>query len=249
MRIADALHDPRDATPRAVAAVAISLLTIVALLAIGGTTLEAIIFGLGALGLTLVFARNEALSVARALEAGRQLATHDSVTDLPSSEFADHFVSTEFAAAQRGRAVTVVLFGFDQFDAFMASHGPAVADSAVREFGRILKRLTRKMNHSARYGWRADAFLSVLSDADMAAATIYVQRVRTAVDEAAHVAPMPTLSIGVAEFQPDFATPAEFVEAAERALAEARADGGDCVRFRRAPLTAGEVKERVLKAL
>jgi hypothetical protein len=45
---------------------------------------------------------------------------------------------------------------------------------------------------------------------------------------------MPTLSIGLAEFRPDFTTPVEFLEAAERALGEARADGGNCVRYARA---------------
>jgi diguanylate cyclase (GGDEF)-like protein len=237
MRTPDALPGPPGGSRRIGAGIALVLLTIVVLLGIGGTPLEALVFGTGALALALVFAKGERESVARALEFGRQFAGKDDATGLPSPDYAEHFVASEFAAAQRGRPVTVVLFGFDRFDAFTASHGAAAADHAVREFGRILKRLTRKMNHSARYGWRVDAFLSVLSESNRDAATVYVHRVQEAVAEAGSIVPMPVLSVGMAEFQPDFATPEDFVEAAERALAEARADGGRCLRYWRGRLS------------
>lgn len=240
MRTPDVLPGPPGGSPRIGAGIALVLLTIVVLLGIGGTPLEVMVIGTGALALAIVFARSERESVARALEFGRQLAAKDDATGLPSPDYAEHFVASEFAAAQRGRPVTVVLFGFDGFDAFTGSHGAAAADHAVREFGRILKRLTRKMNHSARYGWRADAFLSVLSEANRDAATVYVHRVQEAVAEAASTAPMPVLSVGMAEFQPDFASPQDFVEAAERALAEARDDGGRCLRYWRGRPTRDE---------
>jgi diguanylate cyclase (GGDEF)-like protein len=157
----------------------------------------------------------------------------DDITDLPSAPFAEHFVATEFAAAARGRDVTIVLLGFDDFDEYMRVHGPAAADRAIRRLGGTLKRLTRRMNLSARYGWRADTFLSVLSDADGSGAEVFVQRVRDALVEAAAGAPVPTISAGIVEFDPSFRSPDDFVQQAERVLLDARAEGGNNTVVRR----------------
>jgi diguanylate cyclase (GGDEF)-like protein len=175
----------------------------------------------------VLFMRFETLSVSKAWEAGMRLATRDDVTDLPSAPFADHFVAMEFAAAERGREVTIVLLGFDDFDEFTRRHGSAAADRAIRRFSQTLKKLTRRMNLTARYGWRADTFLSVLSDADAAGAEVFVQRVRDALSEEAGSAPLPGVSAGVVEFDPSFRTPEEFVQQAERVLLDARAEGGN----------------------
>jgi diguanylate cyclase (GGDEF)-like protein len=142
----------------------------------------------------------------------------------PAAGAASHFVAKEFAAAQQGRDVTLVMFGFDGFEEFTAREGTAAAEEALREFGRVLGLLTRKMNLTARYGWRADSFLSVLSHADAAAAEVFVQRVREATSRS-DVA-MPAIAAGIAVFQPGIASPEEFVACATRALAEARAAGG-----------------------
>jgi diguanylate cyclase (GGDEF)-like protein len=139
----------------------------------------------------------------------------------PKENVADHFVAKEFAAAQQGRDVTLVMFGFDCFEDFAEREGSAAAGEALREFGRVLGKLTRKMNLTARYGWRADSFLSVLSHADAKAANMFVQRVREATAKS-DVA-MPGIAAGIAVFQPHLASPEEFVACAVRALAEARA--------------------------
>jgi diguanylate cyclase (GGDEF)-like protein len=141
--------------------------------------------------------------------------------DLPPSSFADHFVAKEFAAARRGRDVTLVMFGFSRFDDFSEREGSPAAAAAIHEFGRLLHRQTRSMNVSVRYGWRGDVFLSVLSEADGAAADVFVGRVHEAV--AASRVKMPAVDAGVAMYQPHLASPEEFVDAAARALSAARA--------------------------
>jgi diguanylate cyclase (GGDEF)-like protein len=153
--------------------------------------------------------------------AGRADAGDDGLSD---PTLADHFVAKEFAAARRGRDVTLVMFGFSRFDDFTDREGAAAAAAALREFGRVLQKLTRQMNLSARYGWRADAFLSVLSGANAAAAQVFITRVRETV--ATLDAPMPEIEVGVAVYQPHIASPDEFVESALRALEAARAANG-----------------------
>lgn len=154
-------------------------------------------------------------------------SAHPGAEDAGPSDpsLADHFVAKEFAAARRGRDVTLVMFGFSRFDEFTKREGAKAADDAVHEFGRVLQRLTRQMNLSARYGWRADAFLSVLSDANAAAAEGFVARVRAAA--ASLDLPMPGIEVGVAVYQPHLASPQEFVESAEQALATARRASND----------------------
>jgi hypothetical protein len=77
------------------------------------------------------------------------------------------------------------------------------------------------MRLSARYGWRGNAFLAVVPDADSATCDTFSSRVLDLVRGLP--IPMPEISVGRAEFGRDTATPEEFVEAAERALAVARA--------------------------
>ena len=133
----------------------------------------------------------------------------------------DHFLAREFAAAQRGRAVTLVMFGFARLDEFSTLHGYEATDTALREFGDLLRRMTRKMNLTARYGWRGDMFLSVLSDAGPTAAEGYVSRVRASTEAMGRT--LPELQVGIAVYDPRMRTPDEFVEAAEQALAAVRA--------------------------
>jgi GGDEF domain-containing protein len=136
--------------------------------------------------------------------------------------FADHFIATEFAAARRGRDVALVMFGFRHFDEFAEREGTEAACEALREFGRVLRKLTRRMNVSGRCAWRAGSFLSVLSDADAKAADSFIHRVCDAA--VASKVKMPAIDAGIAVYQPHLESPEAFVEAAERALAAARSD-------------------------
>jgi GGDEF domain-containing protein len=162
--------------------------------------------------------------------AGRDLRSNAGGAGMETS-FAQHFVAKEFAAAQRGRELTLVMFGLSRLEEFREQNGAGAAAEALREFGRVLQQMTRQMNLSSRCGWRADAFLSVLADADAAAAEAFIARVRKAV--AASTVPMPDVEAGIAVYQPHLASPEEFVECAERALAAARATAGAARRPRR----------------
>jgi diguanylate cyclase (GGDEF)-like protein len=193
-----------------------------------------VVTSMAVLVLTYVFARQYEAEYA---PASRSSATHtlhagdnDDADDVAlAASFADHFIAKEFAAAQRGRDVTLVMFGFSRFEQFTAEHGNTAAANALREFGRILQRLTRQMNLTARYGWRADSFLSVLSDANAASAAIFIERVRAAAGESrVH---MPEIEAGIAVYQPHLGSPDELVEGAQRALEAARAKHGRMMRL------------------
>ncbi|HSJ24311.1 MAG TPA: diguanylate cyclase [Longimicrobiales bacterium] len=136
------------------------------------------------------------------------------------TDLVEQFLAREFEAARRGRAVTLVMFGFSDFETFAEREGDAAAAGAVHEFGQLLQRLTRRMNLTARYRWRADTFLSVLSDADAAAAQGFVHNVRKAA--AAAGVRLPAVEAGIVAFHPDMDSPEAFVERARQALEAAR---------------------------
>jgi diguanylate cyclase (GGDEF)-like protein len=184
-----------------------------------------VITSISVLLLAFVYARQHDSELARGGSRMNVYAPADPLEgdDDPSLDdvFADHFVAKEFAAARRGRNVTLVMFGFSRFEEFSHQQGYAAAANALREFGKLLQRLTRQMNLTARYGWRADSFLSVLSDADADAAEVFINRVRDAAKSSR--VRMPDIEAGVAVYQPHMTGPEEFVECAKQALDAARA--------------------------
>lgn len=105
-----------------------------------------------------------------------RLAHTDELTGAPNRRFADIFIEKEFAAAQRGRSLTIVLFDLDHFKAHNDRYGHPAADETLRAFAEILLARTRLSNLSARYG--GEEFLSVLSDCTAAGALHFVSQVR-----------------------------------------------------------------------
>jgi diguanylate cyclase (GGDEF)-like protein len=156
------------------------------------------------------------------------MAFTDALTRLPNRRHAEVFLDNEFAAAERGRPLTVVLFDLDAFKVFNDTHGHAKGDEAIRAFADVLSRTTRRMNLSGRYG--GEEFISVLAGSDAAGATVFAERVRMAF-LAQHIGDPPlTVSSGIASFRPGMETSQELVAAADEALYQAKRDGRNCVR-------------------
>lgn len=222
---------PRAAL-RALVALGVCAFTVLAAGAVGASARESAIFAVGVLALALVYSRLERAAIADAVDRARRSEGREGENELASGAVAERFLANEFAAAQRGRSLTLVLFGLDDVADFSEAQGISIAGRAIRAFAELLRSQTRRMDLSARYGARHDTFLSILSEADAAVAERFVARVRAAVAEQARALPMPALSVGIVEMAHGIDSPEEFLELAERALADARAAGGnrDCVK-------------------
>ncbi|MDH5760200.1 MAG: diguanylate cyclase, partial [Gemmatimonadota bacterium] len=72
------------------------------------------------------------------------MAFTDLLTRLPNRRHARLFLESEFAAAQRGRALSVVLFDLDRFKAYNDDHGHQAGDQALKAFAEILDEVTRR---------------------------------------------------------------------------------------------------------
>ena len=157
------------------------------------------------------------------------MAFTDILTHLPNRRHARVFPENEFAAGERGRLLSVVLFDLDGFKEFNDRHGHQAGDDALGAFADILTRTTRRMNLSARFG--GEEFLSVLAGSDAEGAMVFADRVRMAL-VARDLGEMGlTVSAGVATHHPTMRSPDELLAAADYALYQAKREGRNCVRL------------------
>jgi diguanylate cyclase (GGDEF)-like protein len=84
------------------------------------------------------------------------------------------------------------------------------------------------MNLTAR--WGGEEFLSMLSDTPVEGGRIFAERVLSEIHQAFPDGSV-TLSAGVARYTDVMDTPARLLAAADQAMYQAKAAGGDCVRI------------------
>jgi diguanylate cyclase (GGDEF)-like protein len=157
----------------------------------------------------------------------QQLALLDELTGLPNRRYLELFLRSNFAAAQRGRAVAVVLFDIDRFKAYNDRHGHAAGDDALRKVAGVMRSVTRDMDLCGR--WGGEEFLAVLTVADEHGATVFAERVRTRL-EALPLDHAVSVSGGIACYRPDMASLDELIAAADSALYRAKTDGRNRIR-------------------
>lgn len=151
-----------------------------------------------------------------------RLALQDELTDVPNRRLAELFLEKEFAAAQRGRELTVVLFDVDGFKGYNDRHGHATGDDALRAFVGVLQARTRRMDLSARYG--GEEFITILSGAPVEPALHFAESIREGLEELTTV-PGFTVSAGVAAYDDHMESVRELVAAADAALYRAKSAG------------------------
>jgi diguanylate cyclase (GGDEF)-like protein len=159
--------------------------------------------------------------------AAELLALIDRLTGLPNRRHVEDVMEREFAAAERGRGLAVVLFDLDNFKRVNDRHGHAAGDTTLREFAAVLEANTRRENLSGRFG--GEEFIAVLRDVDADEALVFAQRVV----DALRARPLPwgvqTVSAGVAHYQRGMGSYEVLVGEADRALYQAKHGGRDRV--------------------
>jgi diguanylate cyclase (GGDEF)-like protein len=161
-----------------------------------------------------------AIQNARLFQQVHHLSMTDPLTSLPNRRQLERDLTREFAAAQRGRRLTLVMFDLNGFKPYNDRYGHLAGDEALRLFASALAAETRTMNLAARYG--GDEFTSVLADAGRAEAEIFVGRLRQRFPgpHATQQERELGFSAGIAEFTPGMSVPAQLIAAADVALYE-----------------------------
>jgi diguanylate cyclase (GGDEF)-like protein len=161
----------------------------------------------------------------RERDRAQAAALTDPLTGIPNRRYADLALAREFAGARRGRVLTLVLFDLDHFKAFNDRHGHRAGDDALRGFASVLMENTRQMNLSARYG--GEEFLAILSSTPDTGAEVFARRVREGLTASQPEAGPLTVSAGIAQYRSDMSSPEDLMEAADRALYDAKTGGRD----------------------
>lgn len=149
-------------------------------------------------------------------ERAERMALIDPLTELPNRRFFELTLEREFAAARRGRELTLAVFDLDGLKRINDRYGHAAGDAAIRAFAEVLLANTRAMNVSARLG--GDEFASILSSATMDGARVFARRVQ---DAATGIQGLPfpvSVSVGLAPYRADMSGPQALLNAADRAL-------------------------------
>jgi diguanylate cyclase (GGDEF)-like protein len=169
----------------------------------------------------LAFHAAIAVANARLHEQVRHLSLTDPLTGLPNRRHMDILLDKEFAAAERGRALTVVLLDLDDFKLFNDTAGHQAGDEALRRFASILASETRAMNLAARYG--GDEFIAILSDTDLEGGHALYERVLAGMRADPFMAPM-SASAGIAAYRVGMLDPGDLIRAADEALYQWKSD-------------------------
>ena len=161
-------------------------------------------------------------SFAGGYEAGVAAAQADSATRLPSAGVARQLLMREFAAAERGRKLTVVIFTFDNLARMLATR-PADANRILLGIGAIMKRRTRGMNMSARLE-DGHTFISVLGGVDEFGAEKFVGKVAKDLASLSAGTHAMTVRAGIAAYEPEMHSVDDLIAKAHALLIEPGVD-------------------------
>ena len=164
------------------------------------------------------------------VEALMSLSMTDALTGLPNRRRFDQRLEEEINRMQRKpQALSLLMIDIDYFKQFNDHYGHPAGDVALKQVAQVLRENTRKNDLPARMG--GEEFAVMLIDTPADAALLFAQKLVLAITDAqiAHaksqVGPVLSISIGVAQYQRDQDTPAQFVEHADMALYAAKGAG------------------------
>jgi len=198
------------------------LLVAVALLGLG--------LGLGVLAELLDRERRQAL----------MLAYSDSFTGLPNRRLLDFVIAKEFAAARRGRPLSVALFELEDLVAYNERYGRSAGEEAIRAVALCLDHYTRRMNVTGHLN--GSRWLSILSGESIDGAWVFADHVREEIGS--HVlstGEAVTASAGVTSYELWMRDPEELLGSAEQALRRAKDGGGNRVAYHTAARESAEL--------
>jgi diguanylate cyclase (GGDEF)-like protein len=165
-----------------------------------------------------------------------ELSRRDPLTGLPNRRHFDDVKETELRRARRsGQPLSVLLCDVDFFKRYNDTYGHAMGDKCLKLVAHVLQDgFHRSGELPARIG--GEEFAVLLPGLDAASAREQAERVREAVaaqgipHTGSEVAPQVTLSIGVAQFEPQSMESFDaLLHRADEALYRAKARGRNCV--------------------
>lgn len=166
----------------------------------------------------------------------KELSRVDGLTGIANRRRMDEELEREWKRMLREkRPLSVVLCDIDHFKPYNDTYGHQQGDVCLTEVAKAIKdSVNRPGDLAARYG--GEEFCAILPETNSNGATQIAELIRTTIrdlnikHEASPIAPMVTLSLGVATLIPDkTGEPGLLLKAADRALYQAKGNGRDRV--------------------
>jgi diguanylate cyclase (GGDEF)-like protein/PAS domain S-box-containing protein len=180
----------------------------------------------------------ERVQTERALVELRQKLTEQAVSDpltgLYNRRYLAEALERELVIAERhGHPVSVIMTDVDHFKTVNDHYGPLAGDEILRAFAALLKRSARASDIYCRYG--GEEFVLVLPQMSAEKAVMRAEQLRRTLAAApirygATAIPI-TASFGVAAYPDHGLAGARIIEAADKALHEAKTSGRNRVRL------------------
>ena len=164
----------------------------------------------------------------------QHLANHDPLTGLPSIRLCMDRLSQALATADRSRQTCAIMFlDVDDFKKINDNHGHKYGDKVLKIIAARFRDVVRKADTVARIG--GDEFLVILTGVR---ATNIVERIAAdLIEETSRAVSIGRyefkvgLSIGIALYPADGADAGELIQAADKAMYQAKKSGRNCFRF------------------
>lgn len=167
-------------------------------------------------------------------ERFQQMSLTDALTGLPNRRYLDERLFEEVERSKRhGTPLAFMIVDIDRFKTYNDMYGHTNADNVLVKTAQSLRRLVRAIDMSARFA--GDEFCIVLPETSTRDAVRIAERLRSEVSQADYRSEQGeslgrvTISIGISAFGPARQSALEIIEAADRALYQAKMRGRDCV--------------------
>lgn len=180
-------------------------------------------------------------SVAAKAQRSRTLRAEmimDSLTETLNHTRILEQLELEIARAKRNKTpLSFAMIDIDHFKSINDSHGHPVGDRVIKGLARLLKQRLRKSDSIGRYG--GEEFAIILPQTEPDSFYTKLDEIRRSFSKLLHRSSDPliefsaTFSAGLAKLEGDINTVDEIVQAADKALYEAKAKGRNCIVYSR----------------
>lgn len=169
--------------------------------------------------------KNELQTANRILQ---RISRIDRLTGLYNRGYWEECLEGEFLRCKRNRRpASLLMLDIDHFKRFNDTHGHQAGDQVLREFANVVQGLRRATDVAGRYG--GEEFAVILPETTPAQAMVMAERLRQ------HVASLEvrwgdqllsiTTSVGISGFDPDMQNYQQWIQHADEALYQAKAQG------------------------
>jgi two-component system cell cycle response regulator len=166
----------------------------------------------------------------RLFEENKRLAVTDPLTGLNNRHKLQEVLSSELERASRySRPLSIIMVDMDDLKGINDSLGHPVGDEALKMVASAIQRCVRKVDLATRFG--GDEFVIVLPEADLQVAASVAERLHKEVAKLKLEGCSLSVSLGVAAWNKTYTTPEIFIDAADRAMYQAKRSEGEQIRI------------------